>query len=208
MKKVLIACEHSGIVRTAFEKQGCFAVSADLLPTEQEGYHYQGDARDLLHSGWDLLIAHPPCQYLTFAGMRYWNDEGRQEKRDGAYKLFLDFLNAPIKHICVENPRGYPMRFIKPSQEIHPYFFGDAELKRTCLWLKNLPKLVHIKTTDLFEYATHTEKPLPAYVQENGKKRYFTEASFNKKNAWKVRSRTFEGIAQAMATQWTKYLTL
>ncbi len=206
MKKVLIACEHSGVVRTAFEKQGWFAVSADLLPTEKEGYHYQGDARDLLHSGWDLLIAHPPCKYLSFSGMRYWYDEGRQGKREQAYKFFLEFWNAPIKHICVENPRGYPMRFIKPTQEIHPYFFGDAELKRTCLWLKNLPKLVHIKQSDLFNVATHTEKPLPAYVQKNGKKRYFTEASFNKKDVWKVRSKTFEGIAQAMATQWTNYI--
>ena len=203
--RVLIACEYSGVVRDAFTKKGWCAVSCDLLPSETEGKHYKGDVLDILGDGWDLLIAHPPCQYLSFAGNKYWNNEGCEAKRMDAYKFFLQCYNAPIKHVCVENPRGYPMRFISPSQEIHPYFFGDNEMKRTCLWLRNLPKLVHISTNDLFDGQTHCPRPLPTYIQANGKRRYFTESSWAKKNAQKIRSKTFPAIAEAMAEQWTNF---
>ena len=196
--KILIAYEYSGIVRDAFLKKGHDAMSCDLLPTESPGPHYQGDVIDILNDGWDMMIARPPCTYLSYAATRVWNEPGRVYKRIEALKFFADLWEAPIKKICIENPKGCASPVIaKFSQEIHPYFFGDQEVKRTWLWLKNLPFLSHHENENLFEQKTHVQKPKPAW-NKNGKKEYYT---YKKRNP-KDRSKFWPGIAQAMADQW------
>lgn len=140
--RLLVACEYSATVREAFAAKGWDAWSCDLLPSDLPGKHYQCSALDVIDLGWDLLIAFPPCTYLTYAGMANWYDEGRAEKRIKAAEFFMQMYNAPISHVCVENPRGIMSQlFRKPDMEIHPWYFGDREMKRTNLWLKNLPPL-------------------------------------------------------------------
>jgi hypothetical protein len=190
--KVLVACEYSGTTRDAFLKLGHDAMSCDLLPTESEGPHYQGNVLDILYDGWDLLIAHPPCTYLSYAATSSWNNPGRAELREQALEFFILFINAPIEKICVENPVGYPNTvYRKPDQIIHPYYFGEPEMKRTCLWLKNLPLLT-------YDIANKKNKPEPYYVDSNGKNRHFTDAT----RGGKTRSKSFKSIANAMASQW------
>jgi len=209
---ILIACEYSGIVRTAFENYGHNVTSCDLLPSERAGQHYQGDVLDIINKGWDLMIGHPPCQYLSYAANKYFNEEvyGAQARereflKQDAIKFFLKLWNAPIKHICLENPKGYICRVIKQTQVIHPYFFGENEVKQIFLWLKNLPPLVHTKQATLFESKSHIPMPAPYYVGK--KNRYRTDSiSGNSKNAAKERARFFESIAGAMAHQWHTYL--
>lgn len=204
-----MACEYSGIVRDAFAARGHDAWSCDLLPTERLGNHIHGDVTKVLGDGWDLMVAHPPCTYLSYAG-NGWLDETKYGNkaterialRDDALKFFMSLLNAPIEKICVENPRGYPMKFVKPSQIVHPYYFGDSDKKTTCFWLKNLPKLVHIDGDDLFDKNTHADEPKPIFTDKSGKKRYFTDSLSPGPNRWKIRSKTFQGIANAMASQW------
>lgn len=141
--KVLVACEYSGTVRNAFLQLGHDAMSCDLLPTDVPGPHYQGDVRDILYDGWDLLIAHPPCQYLCSSGL-HWNK--RRPERAALTEQALDFvrllLDAPIKHIALENSVGcISTRIRPPDQTIQPWMFGEDASKATCLWLKNLPPL-------------------------------------------------------------------
>lgn len=182
--RVLIACEYSGIIRDAFAALGHEAWSCDLLPSEKPGPHLQGDVKLYLgecqannYKYWDLMIAHPPCTYLNYAATKYWNTPGRAKKRIDALDFFLTLWNAPIDKICIENPLGCVDTIIeKHHQIINPYYFGESELKRTCLWLKNLPKLVHIKQDDLFSNNTHAQRPEPVYVDKSGKKRYFTDS--------------------------------
>lgn len=140
--KVLIACEYSGTVRDAFIAAGHDAMSCDLLPTEKPGPHYQGDVLDILDDGWDLLIGHPPCTYLSVSGI-HWNNRGRGwDKTEKALEFFRLLLDAPIARIAIENPVGIvSSRIRKPDQIIQPYRFGHNASKATCLWLKNLPKL-------------------------------------------------------------------
>ena len=197
--KVLIACEFSGIVRDAFKAKGHNAVLCDILPTEREGKHIQDDVLKHLNEGWDLMIAHPPCTYLSYAGIRHWNQEGREQKRIDAMQFFLQLFYAPIDKICVENPVGYPNTvFRKPTQIIHPYYFGEPFQKRTCLWLKNLPCLEYDKTI--------LKKSEPMYICQGqkgkGKRINFVEGIRGVKNRAHERSRTFRGIADAMAEQW------
>ena len=204
--KVLIACEFSGTVRDAFIERGHDAISCDLLPSlSDKGRHYQGDVFDIITAErWDLMIAHPPCQYLTTAGNRHFkNNPDRCAKREEAFNFAMRLFNAPIPKICMENPQGWiNTHFRKPDQIIHPYFFGDAEVKRTCLWLKNLPKL--------YWTIPNARKPSPKYYRMTGnaagKAIYFTEAAGSKKSAgfeqWQLRSKTFQSIADAMADQW------
>ena len=191
--KVLVACEFSGIVRDAFIARGHDAVSCDLLQTERPGPHIQGDVLSVLGDGWDLMIAHPPCTYLSYVGNRHWDNPGRAEKREKAAEFFMALWNAPIHKICIENPLGYMSRvFARPTQTIHPYYFGDPALKRTCLWLKNLPPL---------EYAhSIIPRPKPIYhLKTNGKAIHWTEAV----KGGHVRSKFWPGIANAMADQWS-----
>ena len=190
--KVLIACEYSGRVRDAFAKLGHDAWSCDILPTETQGNHYEGSVLDILDNGWDLMIAHPPCTYLSNAGARFLYPKGilnqqRLNKGLAAKEFFMALYNANIPKIAIENPipskvYGLPQY----SQTIQPYEYGHPLQKRTCLWLKNLPKL---KPTNIVEERQSTK------IAGNW---------FNKggKNRQKERARTFEGIADAMADQW------
>lgn len=208
--RVLIACEYSGIMRDAFAERGHEAWSCDLIPTEKEGPHLLGDVRQFLGScqannfkHWDLMIAHPPCTYLSYAATAYWDQPGRIKKRIEALELFRTLWESDIEKICIENPLGIADAVItKRTQIIQPYYFGDSDLKRTCLWLKNLPKLKYTMEETLFESATAVDKPSPLYVDKSGKKRYFTESIGGGKRQGHKRSKSFEGIARAMADQW------
>jgi hypothetical protein len=157
--KVLIACEYSGTVRDAFTALGHEAMSCDLLPSDRPGNHYQGDVRDVLYDGWDLMIAHPPCTDLAVSGARHFSEkiaDGRQQRALDFVRLLLD---APIEHIALENPISViSSKIRKPDQIIQPWQFGHGETKATCLWLKNLPSLV---PTDIVggARATHLETP-------------------------------------------------
>lgn len=197
--RVLVACEFSGIVRDAFLAKGHDAWSCDLLPCESESSrHLQGDVLPLLVEPWDLLIAHPPCTYLSYAAIGSWNRPGRAQLREEALQFFFALYNSPISRVAVENPVGWPNTvFRKPDQIIHPYYFGEPHVKRTCLWLKNLP---------LLRFEPNPIKPPPSgYYRrgpEKGKAYYFTDAmSFSPQRAHE-RSRTFVSIARAMAEQW------
>jgi site-specific DNA-cytosine methylase len=179
--KVLVACEFSGVVRDAFIIRGHDAMSCDLLPTEQMGPHYQGDVRDILGDVWDLMIAHPPCTHLACSGARYFYR--KQSEQAEALEFVRLLLEAHIERICIENPISViSTRIRKPDQIIQPWMFGHGETKATCLWLKNLPLL---SPTRIVEGRLHRiHKLAPSATR------------------WKERSRTFEGIAQAMAEQW------
>jgi len=188
--KVLIACEYSGTVRDAFIAQGHDAISCDLLPTDAPGPHYQGDVRDILNDGFDLMIAHPPCTHLAVSGARWFKDKQKEQTEALDFVRFL--LDAPIDKIALENPISIiSSRIRKPNQIIQPWQFGHPESKSTCLWLKNLPVLV---STNIL--------PLP----ESGRWNNQTPSGQNKlgpsEDRWKLRSATYKGIAQAMAEQW------
>lgn len=190
--KVLIACEYSGSVRDAFLANGHDAMSCDLLPTDSPGPHYQGDVRDIIGDGWDLMIAHPPCTHLAVSGARWFKD--KQKEQAEALNFVRLLLSAPINKIALENPISIiSSRIRKPNQIIQPWQFGHPESKSTCLWLKNLPKLV---PTDVLE------KPA------NGRWNNQTPSGQNKlgpsEDRWKIRSATYQGIANAMAKQWGK----
>jgi len=181
--KVLVACEFSGRVRDAFLASGHEAMSCDLLATEVEGPHYQGDIRDVIGDGWDIMIAHPPCTHLAVSGARYFAEKKLDSRQQEAIDFFMMLANADIEKIAIENPISImSTKWRKPDQIIQPYMFGHGETKATCLWLKNLPKLIPTDMVDGRENRIHRMPP--------GKDR------------WKNRSRTFEGIAKAMAEQW------
>ena len=190
--KVLIACEYSGIVREAFKKKGHDAVSCDVIPTETVGNHIQDDVLKHLDKQWDLMIAHPPCTYLSNAGARFLYPKGQLNKDRLKLGLegknfFMALHNANINKICVENP--IPSKIFelpKYSQIIQPYEHGHPIQKRTCLWLKNLPKL---QTTNIVDIRQSTKIP-GNWFNKGGKERQ------------KNRARFFEGIASAMANQW------
>lgn len=194
--KILIACEYSGTVRDAFIAAGHDAMSCDLLPTDQPGPHYQGDVTDILADGWDMMIAHPPCTYLSVSGM-HWTARGLRDPQltEDALTFVQLLLDAPIPFIALENPISViSSRIRKPDQIIQPWQFGHDASKRTCLWLKGLPTLLPTEIVD------------PRIV--NGKKRWGnqTDSGQNRlppsEDRWKIRSETFTGIAQAMANQW------
>lgn len=195
--RVLVACEFSGIVRDAFIARGHDAVSCDLLPSERPGPHHQGDVLPLLGAGWDLMIAHPPCTYLANSGVRWLYENGEQNEErwyemwEGA-RFFRELLNADIPRIAVENPvmHGYARRIVGRGQDqcVQPWQFGHGETKATCLWLKNLPPLVPTNIVPEREQRVHKMPPGP--------------------ERWRERSRTFPGIAEAMADQWGVPLTL
>jgi len=199
--KVLIACECSGMVRDAFKSRGHDAWSCDIEPTDVFGNHIQRDVLDILDDGWDLMIAHPPCTFLSCAGNRWLNPKykdrfpTREMDRLKAAKFFMLLANAPIEKIAIENPVGVMSTiWRKPDQYVQPYFFGDYHTKRTGLWLKNLPKLI---PTEIIE-------PL-IFKGKKGKNRPIWEINslcLDKKERSKYRSKTFEGFANAMATQW------
>lgn len=189
--KVLIACELSGIVRDAFKAKGHDAWSCDLLPTEKEGNHIQGDVLNILNDGWDLMIAFPPCTHLAVSGARWFKEKRADGRQQQGIDFFMDLINAPIVKIAIENPVGImSTHYRKPDQIIQPWQFGDEFQKTTCLWLKNLPLL--------------------KYTNIVGKGEFITYSSGRKMSKWyaekygdgKSRSVTFQGIADAMADQW------
>ncbi len=191
--KVLIACEFSGIVRDAFIAKGHDAWSCDLLPTEKEGPHIQDDVLKHLKNGWDLMIAHPPCTHLAISGAVWF--KYKQKEQLEALEFIRYLLNTNINKIALENPVGViSTRIRKPDQIIQPYWFGHEAQKQTCLWLKNLPKLIPTNIVDRGKI----------WVTKNGKKRggAWTMCLPPSPDRWKIRSRTFQGIAQAMAEQW------
>lgn len=202
--RVLVACEFSGIVRDAFAARGHDAWSCDLLPSERNGQHIQGDILEQLGKGWDLMIGHPPCTYISYAGTAHWNQPGRCAKRLEALDFFRQLWEAPIEKICLENPKSCASPVIaKYTQEIQPFYFGNKDFKTTWLWLKNLPPLVHQKTEDLLDSKTHTDRPEPyGYLKTTGKAIHWTDAHAPSTDRASSRSRTFPGIAQAMASQW------
>lgn len=203
--KVLVACEFSGIVRDAFIELGHDAVSCDLLPTEKPGEHYQGDVRDILkgHSKaerWDLMIAHPPCTHLCVSGQRWFNQKSKYAKPLYLREEALDFvrllLDAPIEKIALENPISIISTHIrKPDQIIQPFHFGEDSTKKTCLWLKNLPKL---NPTEVITPSIH--------ISKSGRKwdKWFFDTSLisDLEERSRVRSLTFPKIAKAMAERW------
>jgi len=200
--KVLVACEYSGVVRDAFRDLGHDAWSCDIIDTETPGPHLKGDVRQILsgvawrsigagsdfvvtnidvEEPWDLMIAHPPCTHLAVSGARWF--KGKEKEQAEALEFVKCLWNAPIEKICVENPISILSTHIrKPDQIIQPWMFGHGEKKSTCLWLKNLPKLVPTDVVDGREARIHNMGP--------------------SKNRGKERSRTYTGIAEAMATQW------
>jgi len=194
--KVLVACEYSGTVRDAFLAKGHEAMSCDLLPTDVPGPHYQGDVFDIINDGWDLMIAHPPCTYLSVSGM-HWTKRGLRDPKltEDALSFVRSLLDAPIGKISLENPISIiSSRIRKPDQIVNPWQFGHDASKKTCLWLKNLPLL-------------HPTKIIEPRIVE-GKKRWAnqTNSGQNKlgpsEDRWKIRSETYKGIATAMAEQW------
>lgn len=179
--KVLIACEFSGIVRDAFIAKGHDAISCDFLPTEKPGKHYRGDVLDILNHGFDLMIAHPPCTHLAVSGARWFKD--KLVEQEEALQFVRILLNAPIHRIALENPVSIiSTRIRKPDQYIQPWQFGHGETKKTGLWLKNLPLL---KPTNIVEGRENRVHKMPP-----------------SSNRGKDRSRTYQGIADAMAEQW------
>lgn len=186
--KVLIACEFSGIVREAFKAKGHDAWSCDLLDTEIPGQHLWEDVESVLGKRWDLIIAHPPCTYLTNSGVRWLHTQtGRWEKMEEGAAFFKMFLDVDCPRVAVENPipHRYALNLMgrKYDQIIQPWMFGHGETKATCLWLKGLPKLEPTNIVDGREARVHKEAPSP--------------------DRWKNRSRTLQGIAEAMAEQWS-----
>jgi len=195
--RVLVACEYSGTVRDAFRAKGHDAWSCDLLPTETPGNHYQCDVRELLTQPYDIVIAFPPCTYLCSSGM-HWTVRGLRDPKltEDALDFVRLLMGANTPHIALENPVGkISTRIRKPDQIIHPHEFGHPESKTTCLWLKNLPPL---KPTNV------CQKPL------SGRWENQTPSGQNKlppsKDRWKERSKTYQGIAEAMANQWSEFV--
>lgn len=179
--KVLVACEFSGIVRDAFIAKGHDAISCDFLITEKEGPHYCGDVKDIINEGFDLMVCHPPCTHLAVSGARWFKEKQHQQKEALEFVQFL--LDSSIPKIALENPISIiSSKIRKPDQIIQPWQFGHGETKATCLWLKNLPNLIPTNIVRERESRIHKMAPGP--------------------ERWKNRSRTYQGIADAMADQW------
>lgn len=192
--KVLVACEYSGTVRNAFILAGHDAMSCDLLPTDAPGPHYQGDVFDIIGDGWDLMVAHPPCTYLTVSANKWLKDQpprksgtlvggARRQAREESIDFVMALQNCGIPKIAIENPIGcLSTRWRKPDQVLQPWMFGHGETKATCLWLTGLPTLIPTDIVDGREQRLHC---LPKTADR-----------------WKLRSKTYQGIADAMAQQW------
>ena len=212
--KVLIACECSGTVRDAFISRGHSAISCDTQPSDNDGPHYQGDVFDIINFGFDLMIAHPPCTFLTVTGNKWFyhpDDKGvpveqrrphprfpnRRQDREAALEFFIKLATVSIPLICVENPVGVvSTRWRKPDQIIQPFEYGHPEPKKTCLWLKGLPKLQPTKHVEPEYHITKSGKRMPRWYA-------YADKSKGQAHRAKIRSKTFQGIADAMAAQWS-----
>jgi hypothetical protein len=183
--RALIGCEYSGRIRDALIRRGHDAMSCDLLPSETPGPHIQGDVLEVLGDGWDLAVFHPPCTHLAVSGARYFYR--KQKEQAEALEFVRRLLAAPIPRIALENPISIiSSRIRKPDQIIQPWQFGHGETKATCLWLKNLPKLVPTNVVEGREARVHRMPPSP--------------------DRWKERSRTYLGVAEAIADQWGSFI--
>lgn len=218
---VLIACEFSGIVRDAFAALGHDAWSCDLLPTERTGQHLVGDVVPIMEDNrWDLVIAHPPCTYLTYAGTAHWNKPGREAKRIEAMAFFMACYHANSARVCVENPFGWPCQQFRPADQIiNPFDFGEPIRKRTCLWLRGLSPIA--VGGELFAVADCPDplpppEPIYTHARPSGRIHKMYGHHENPRRAWHhieamggkgldrahERSRSFKSIAEAMARQW------
>lgn len=186
--RVLVACEYSGRVREAFRALGHDAWSCDLLPSEDTSpFHYQHDVTGILRHGWDIMVAHPPCTHLAVSGARHFAEKIADGRQGEALDFVRALMDAPIPRIAIENPISIiSSKVRKPDQIIQPWQFGHGETKATCLWLKGLPKLQPTSIVEGREARVHRMAPSP--------------------DRWKERSRTYTGIAQAMASQWSRPL--
>lgn len=181
--RVLVACEYSGTVRNAFAARGHDAMSCDLLPTERPGNHYQGDVRDVLDYPWDIMIAHPPCTHLSVSGAKHFRDKRNDGRQQSAVSFFMTLARSPIPKIAIENPVCImSSMWRKPDQVIQPWQFGHGETKATCLWLNGLPKL---RPTNIVDGRDQRIFRMPPSAERS-----------------KLRSKTYQGIADAMASQW------
>ena len=179
--KILVACEFSGIVREAFLERGHDVMSCDFLPSDILGPHYQGDVKDIINDGWDMMICHPPCTHLAVSGARWFKD--KQEEQQQALEFVRFLMDAPIEKIALENPVSIiSSRIRKPDQYVQPWQFGHGETKKTGIWLKNLPLLQPTNIVDGRENRVHRLPP--------------------SEDRWKLRSKTYRGIAKAMSEQW------
>lgn len=194
--KILVACEFSGTVRDAFIKKGHEAMSCDLMEGEGDGPHYQGDIRDVLFEDWDMVIAHPPCTYLANSGVMWLHrDPSRWAKLDDAAQFFNMFLDLKVPKLCIENPVMHKygkerIGYRQQSQVVQPWMFGHMEQKATCLWLRGLPKL---EPTDIVKEAMMKLSPA------DRQRLHWLPPSPTR---WKERSKTYQGLADAMADQW------
>lgn len=200
--KVLVACEYSGVVREAFTKLGHDATSCDLLPTDIPGKHHQGDIMDILYDDWDMIIAFPPCTHLAVSGSKYFAQKIADGRQQQGIDFFMLFANHPCQKIAIENPIGImSSKWRKPDQIIQPYEYGHPESKKTCLWLKGLPKLT---PTNILP------KPECGYWNNQtpgGQNKIMVDGKwigFNDKRTAHLRSKTYQGVADAMAEQWGK----
>jgi hypothetical protein len=201
--KILIACEYSGRVRDAFIARGHAAMSCDLLPTDAPGPHYQGDVFDIINDGWDLMVAHPPCTYLSVSGM-HWTTRGLRDPQltEDALAFVQRLMDAPVERIAVENPISViSSRIRKPDQIISPYQFGHDASKKTCLWLKNLPLLTATQMVEPRVVITPSGKPAKRWGNQCDN--YGQDKLPPSADRWKLRSATYQGIADAMAAQWS-----
>ena len=198
--RVLVACECSGRVRDAFIAKGHDVMSCDILPSETPGPHHQGDVLPLLDDGWDMLIAFPPCTHIACSGAAWFEQKRADGRQQEGIDFFMRMADAPIDRIAIENPVGIMSReYRKPDQIIQPYHFGDEFQKTTCLWLKNLPPLEHWKTDYLFGKSTHVGRgEMVTYASGKVMPKWYASL----RGDGHSRSRTFQGIANAMASQW------
>lgn len=189
--RVLVACEYSGTVRDAFLRRGHEAMSCDLLPTETEGPHYQGDVRDVLDYPWDLMIAHPPCTDLSVSGAAWFAKKRMVGAQQASASFFMKLAKTDIPRIAIENPVCVMSTlWRKPDQTLQPWMFGHTEQKATCLWLKGLPPL----------FPTNNVREEMMRLPKNKRERlHYLPPS---EDRWKLRSATYKGIAEAMADQW------
>ena len=208
--RILVACEESQAVTIELRKLGHKAYSCDLLPCSggHSEWHIQGDVLEQINKNWDMMIAFPPCTHLAVSGAAWFEQKRKDGRQQQGIDFFMKIVNAPIEKIAIENPIGIMSKiYRKPDQIIHPYYFGDDTSKATCLWLKNLPKLFYTKQIDLFNNEVSFVKPhFTISTNAEGVSKRFSRTA----NKWyktaeersKERSKTFPGIAKAMATQW------
>ena len=216
--RILIACEESQTVCIEMRKRGHEAFSCDLIPTSglHPEWHIQGDVLEYLgknkyndFKGWDMMVGFPPCTDIAVSGSGSFEQKIKDGRQQKSIEFFMKIVNAPIEKVAIENPKGImSTQYKKPDQIIHPYYFGDAYAKSTCLWLKNLPKLIHSNIDTLFEKQTHIDPEYLLYKSSKTKSGYSKYSKFGKlgKGKGKERSITPYGFAKAMAEQWTEDL--